>query len=64
MIAYEPSFKIDKKYRDTIQEKNLILEIHSDIRNWLRLNVSDQVAEATRILYGGSINAKNSWDLI
>ena len=34
------------------------------IRNWLAENVSPEVAGATRILYGGSVNAGNCGELI
>lgn len=38
-------------------------EVHDDIRKWLEAKVSKQVADATRIIYGGSVNAKNAPDL-
>lgn len=34
-------------------------ETHQAIREWLKINVSLQVAEETRILYGGSVSAQN-----
>lgn len=37
--------------------------MHAGIRSWLKSAVSDQVAEATRIIYGGSVNAKNCKEL-
>ena len=37
--------------------------MHNAIRTWLSKNVSPQVAEATRILYGGSVNGKNCAEL-
>jgi len=37
--------------------------VHAAIRAWLHKNVSDKVAEETRILYGGSVNEKNCGDL-
>ena len=36
-----------------------VQEVHSKIRNWLAENVSEDVAKATRIQYGGSVNASN-----
>ena len=30
------------------------------MRGWLAENVSPEIAAATRIIYGGSVNAKNS----
>merc|ERR1712169_93643 len=38
-------------------------EVHKAIREWLAKNVSDKVAEETRILYGGSVNEKNCGEL-
>ncbi|KAF9385238.1 triosephosphate isomerase [Mortierella sp. AD011] len=35
-------------------------EVHKAIRGWLKEKVSAQVAEATRIMYGGSVNAGNA----
>lgn len=34
------------------------------IRNWLAKNVDPEVAAATRILYGGSVNGENAGNLI
>jgi triosephosphate isomerase len=38
-------------------------EVHDDIRKWLASTISQKVADATRIIYGGSVNAKNAPDL-
>lgn len=38
-------------------------EVHQQIRSWLTDNVSPDVAEHTRIIYGGSVTAKNSSEL-
>lgn len=38
-------------------------EVHAAIRDWLSKNVSKEVSAATRIMYGGSVNAKNAADL-
>ncbi|KAF9432699.1 triosephosphate isomerase [Entomortierella beljakovae] len=35
-------------------------EVHKAIRGWLKEKVSAQVAEATRIMYGGSVNGGNA----
>ncbi|KAG0291186.1 triosephosphate isomerase [Linnemannia gamsii] len=35
-------------------------EVHKDIRAWLKEKVSAEVAEATRIMYGGSVNGGNA----
>ena len=38
-------------------------EVHQQLRDWLKDNVSPEVAESTRIIYGGSVSAKNSDEL-
>ena len=38
-------------------------DVHADIRKWLSTDVSDSAAEATRIIYGGSVSAKNCKEL-
>lgn len=38
-------------------------EVHVKIREWLKTNVSSDAAEKTRIIYGGSVSAKNSNEL-
>jgi triosephosphate isomerase len=38
-------------------------EVHAAIRKWLKDSVSAEAAEKTRILYGGSVNAKNCKEL-
>lgn len=38
-------------------------EVHAEIRKWLGKAVDQKVADATRILYGGSVSAKNCRDL-
>ncbi|KAJ3178769.1 triosephosphate isomerase [Geranomyces variabilis] len=60
VIAYEPVWAIGTGKVATPQQAQ---EVHKDIRNWLAKNVSSDVADATRILYGGSVSAKSSPDL-
>lgn len=38
-------------------------DTHADIRAYLAKAVSQKVADETRIIYGGSVNAKNAGDL-
>ena len=38
-------------------------ETHKKLREWLKDNVSAECAEAMRIQYGGSANAKNAPEL-
>ncbi len=53
VIAYEP-----------VGASTSCQESHEFIRGWLRENVSEEVAESTRIIYGGSVNDKNCTTLI
>ncbi|TKY52987.1 Triosephosphate isomerase [Spatholobus suberectus] len=38
-------------------------EVHAAVHDWLKKNVSAEVASKTRIIYGGSVNASNSAEL-
>jgi triosephosphate isomerase len=38
-------------------------EVHVTLRNWLAANVNKEVADSVRIIYGGSVNAKNAGEL-
>jgi triosephosphate isomerase (TIM) len=38
-------------------------EAHAELRGWLTANVSPEVAASARIVYGGSVNAKNCTEL-
>ncbi|KAK1751549.1 Triosephosphate isomerase [Echria macrotheca] len=60
IIAYEPIWAIGTGKVATVQQAQ---EVHEAIRGWLKTNVSDKVAEETRILYGGSVNGKNCKEL-
>jgi len=60
VIAYEPVWAIGTgKVASTEQAQ----EVHEAIRGWLKKEVSDKVAEETRIIYGGSVSEKNCRDL-
>jgi len=61
VIAYEPVWAIGTGKVATADQAQ---ETHANIRTWLKTHVSTEVAEATRILYGGSVNAKNCKELI
>ena len=37
--------------------------MHAEIRKWLSSEVSKEAADATRIIYGGSVSAKNCKEL-
>lgn len=60
VIAYEPIWAIGTGKVATTEQAQ---EVHAAIRKWLKENVSESVAEETRILYGGSVNGKNCKDL-
>lgn len=38
-------------------------EVHAAIRKWLSSTISQEASDATRIIYGGSVNEKNCRDL-
>ena len=60
MIAYEPIWAIGTgKTASPAQAE----EVHAILRKWLRDNVSGAVADKVRIIYGGSVNAKNCNEL-
>ena len=60
MIAYEPVWAIGTgKVATTAQAQ----EAHDDVRKFLQKAVSPAVAENTRVIYGGSVSAKNCCDL-
>ncbi|KAI9301297.1 triosephosphate isomerase [Cunninghamella echinulata] len=60
VIAYEPVWAIGTGKVATPEQAE---EVHVTLRKWLAANVSDKVAESTRIIYGGSVNAKNAAEL-
>ena len=60
VIAYEPIWAIGTGKVATTQQAQ---DVHAAIRKWLSDSVSSEVAEATRIIYGGSVSDKNCKDL-
>merc|ERR1712000_783341 len=60
VLAYEPVWAIGTGKTATPEQAQ---EVHLAIRNWLKENVNDEVAESTRILYGGSVTAVNCREL-
>jgi len=60
VIAYEPVWAIGTGKTAT---PDIAQTTHLSIRNWLRSNVSNDVANKTRIIYGGSVKGTNSADL-
>ena len=61
VIAYEPVWAIGTGKTATPE---IAEETHIYIRSWLTENVSDEIAQSTRIQYGGSVNAKTAPELI
>jgi len=60
VIAYEPVWAIGTGKVATSAQAQ---EAHADIRSYLTKAVSPAVAENTRIIYGGSVSAKNCKEL-
>ncbi|KAI0166591.1 triose-phosphate isomerase-like protein [Xylariaceae sp. FL1272] len=60
VIAYEPIWAIGTGKVATTEQAQ---EVHASIRQWLAKNVSQSVADETRILYGGSVSEKNCGEL-
>eukprot|EP01103_Thecamoeba_quadrilineata_P000834 TRINITY_DN10734_c0_g1_i1.p1 TRINITY_DN10734_c0_g1~~TRINITY_DN10734_c0_g1_i1.p1 ORF type:complete len:259 (+),score=68.27 TRINITY_DN10734_c0_g1_i1:29-805(+) len=60
VIAYEPVWAIGTGKVATPAQAQ---EVHAQLREWLSQNVSADVAQKTRIIYGGSVNAQNCNEL-
>lgn len=60
VIAYEPVWAIGTGKVASPQQAQ---EVHVACRDWLKKNVSAEVASKTRIIYGGSVNGGNSAEL-
>jgi len=60
VLAYEPVWAIGTGKVATPEQAQ---EVHNDLRGWLSDNVSVDVAQTTRIIYGGSVNAANCKNL-
>ncbi|KAL7712672.1 Triosephosphate isomerase [Entamoeba marina] len=56
VIAYEPVWAIGTGKTATPEQAQ---EVHQFIRQWLEKNIDKNVSDATRILYGGSVNNGN-----
>jgi triosephosphate isomerase len=61
VIHYEPVWATGTGKVASPEE---VQEIHEMIREWLNDNISKEIAENTRIIYGGSVNEKNFAKLI
>lgn len=60
VIAYEPVWAIGTGRTATPETAQ---EVHGQIRAWLEQEFGKEVAEGTRILYGGSVKGKNASEL-
>lgn len=61
VVAYEPVWAIGTGKVATPEQAQ---ETQAYVRSWLRDSVSEDVANKTRIIYGGSVTETNSGDLI
>ncbi|KAF0981737.1 hypothetical protein FDP41_012394 [Naegleria fowleri] len=61
VIAYEPVWAIGTGKTATPEQAQ---EAHKVLRDWLSQNVSSEVADKVRIIYGGSVKGDNSDELI
>jgi triosephosphate isomerase len=60
VIAYEPVWAIGTGVVATPEQAQ---DTHAEIREWLKKNISAEVADETRIIYGGSASGSNCKDL-
>nr|CAD7426714.1 unnamed protein product [Timema monikensis] len=60
VIAYEPVWAIGTGKTASPQQAQ---DVHIKLREWLKKNVSDSVANSVRIVYGGSVTAANCKEL-
>lgn len=60
VVAYEPVWAIGTGKVATTQQAQ---EVHHAIRKWIGEDVGQKAADATRIIYGGSVSEKNCREL-
>ncbi|KAF7149244.1 hypothetical protein RHSIM_Rhsim03G0130400 [Rhododendron simsii] len=60
VLAYEPVWAIGTGKVATPAQAQ---EVHFELRKWLQVNTSSEVAATTRIIYGGSVSGANCKEL-
>mmetsp|Transcript_4329 Transcript_4329/g.14367 ORF Transcript_4329/g.14367 Transcript_4329/m.14367 type:complete len:103 (-) Transcript_4329:141-449(-) len=60
-IAYEPVWAIGTGKTASPEQAQ---DVHAKIRDWIKANVSPDVAKAVRIQYGGSMKGANAEGLL
>jgi triosephosphate isomerase len=60
VVAYEPVWAIGTGKVATNEQAQ---EVHKGIREWIGKQLGAEVAEKTRIIYGGSVSEKNCKEL-
>lgn len=60
-IAYEPIWAIGTGLNAT---PKIIEDVHQSIRNWIKVNYSENASKKMYIQYGGSVNEKNAGDIL
>ncbi len=61
IIAYEPIWAIGTGHTATPDQAQ---EVHIFIRNWIKKEFGDKIANSVRILYGGSVKPENIKELM
>ena len=61
VVAYEPVWAIGT---GKVASPEQAQETQAYVRLWLKENVSEEVSNSTRIIYGGSVTEANCADLI
>lgn len=57
VVAYEPVWAIGTGVNATPEQAEAV---HQFVRHWLEARAGNAISQATRILYGGSVNARNA----
>lgn len=60
VIAYEPVWSIGTGLTASPEQAQ---EVNGQLRQWIKKNVSESVADRVRILYGGSVKGSNAAEL-